>query len=228
MTNLLKSAALAATIAAVALTAPAVAQRGAAAAPAGTVVAVADVDVAVQQSAAWASATAQIRTTYAPQIANLEARRTALQTQLQTLGQTVQTEQARTPANQTAVNNAITAYQNAERAAQAELQQLSAPIDQSVAYVREQISLRLSEAVRTAATARRVDIVLTDGAAIWQADATNINTEIVRELNRLVPTVQIVPPAGYQPGALIRAAQQQAQGAAPAAPAPAAAQPQSR
>jgi Skp family chaperone for outer membrane proteins len=195
-------------------------------------VATADVDAAVQQSAAFTTAVTQMQTTYAAQIQARNTRAQALQTELQTLQQAAVTEQNRQPRNQQAYQAAVTAFQNRQAAAQQELRTLSQPIDVAVAYVREQITLRLAEAVRAATTARRVDILLTNEAVVWRADTADITSAVVTELNRLVPTVQIVPPQGYEPGSLLRAQQAQAAGqpAAPGAPtpAPAPAQPQTR
>mgnify|MGYP002654443446 CR=1 FL=1 len=217
-----KSAALVAALAAAtAFTTPALAQRGGAA-PAAPVVVVADIDAAVQQSAAFTTAVTQIQTTYAPQIQNLNVRRQALQTELQTLFQAAQTAQAATPPNEQNVQNAIRAFQTAQQAAEREIATLNAPIELAVSYVQEQITLRMNEAVTAARTARRADIVLTRGAAIQVADSANITPAIVVELNRLVPNVQIVPPQGYEPGSLMRAQQQQAAAAAAGTPAPAA------
>ena len=228
MTNMIKSAAAAAVLAtaAIAASTPALAQRGGTAAATGNpVVVVADVEAAVQQSAAFQAAVAQIRTTYAAQITNIETRRTALQTELQTLYQAVQTEQNRNPRNQTALETAARNFQTRQQAAERELAELNAPIELAVSYAQEQITLRVGDAVNTARTARRADLVLTRNAAVGDvAPSADLTPAIVTELNRLVPSVQITPPAGYQPGALMRAAQQQAAGQ-PAAPAQ---QPQTR
>ena len=213
MTKTLTSAAVAAIIAATALVPTAAsAQRGAAATTANPVVVVADVEGAVQQSAAFQAAVAQIRTTYAAQISNIDTRRTALQAELQPLYQAVQTEQSRNPRNQTAYEAAVRAFQTRQQAAERELTDLNAPIELAVAYAQEQITLRVNDAVTAARTTRRADIVLTRNAAIWASDAADLTPAIVTELNRIVPTVTITPPAGYQPGALMRAAQQQAAG----------------
>ena len=185
-------------------------------------VVIADVDAAVQQSAAFTTAVSQIQTTYAPQIQNLNTRRQALQGELQTLFQAAQAAQAATPRNEQAVQTAIREFQTRQQAAEREIGELNAPIELAVAYVQEQITLRMNEAVTAARTARRADIVLTRGAAIQVADSANITPAIVAELNRLVPNVQIVPPQGYEPGSLVRAAQQQAAAAAAGTPAPAA------
>ena len=208
---------LASAIALSAVTAvPAVAQR-AAATPA-PVVATADVDAAVQQSNAFTVAVTQIQTTYAPQIANRATAAQALQTELQALGAVAQGEQARSPQNPTALAAAITAFRTRQQSAEQELQALSQPIDLAVTYVREQITLQLSDAVRAATTARRIDVLLNNEAIVWRAETADLTPTIVTELNRLVPLVQIVPPAGYQPGMLLRAQQANA-AAAPAVPA---------
>ena len=221
----LAAAAASMAIAAVGLASPAVAQRGSAAAT--TNVAVADPDAVIQQSAAFTVATQQIQTTYAAQITNLNTRRQALITELQPLETAVRTEQARSPQNAAALTAAENAYRTRAAAAQQELSTLQAPIELAVTYVREQISLRLNEAIQAAVTARRIDVLVSDGAVIWNAPAANLNSAIVTELNRLVPNAQIVPPQGYQPGQLLRA-QQQAQATAAGQPAAPAAQPQTR
>lgn len=221
ITNFKSAALVAALAAATAFSTPALAQRGGAA-TAAPVVVVADVDAAVQQSAAFTTAVAQIQTTYAPQIQNLNTRRQALQGELQTLFQAAQAAQAATPRNEQAVQTAIREFQTRQQAAEREIAELNAPIELAVSYVQEQITLRVNEAVTAARTARRADIVLTRGAAIQVSESANITPAIVAELNRLVPNVQIVPPQGYEPGSLMRAAQQQAQAAAAGTPAPAA------
>lgn len=232
MTNFLKAALLGtAAIATPMLAAsPALAQNRPAAPP---VVATADVDAAVQQSAAFTTAITQMQTTYAAQITARNTRAQALQTELQALQTAAVTEQNRQPRNATAYQAAVTAFQTRQNAAQQELRTLSQPIDLAIAYVREQITLRLAEAVRAATTARRVDVLLTNEGVIWRNDSADMTAAIVTELNRLVPNVQIVPPQGYEPGALLRAQQAQAAGqpaapGAPAAPTPPPVQPQTR
>ncbi|MEQ1724709.1 MAG: OmpH family outer membrane protein [Sphingopyxis sp.] len=199
---------------------PALAQR--AAAVTAPVVATADVDGAVQQSAAFTTAATQIQTTYAAQLANRTVRAQALQAELTALRTAAVTEQGRTPQNAAALQAAIAAFTTRQQAAEQELQTLSQPIDLAVTYVREQITLKLSDAVRAATTARRVDVLLNNEAVVWRAETVDLTPAIVAELNRLVPNVAIVPPEGYQPGMLLRAQQ------ANAATAPAPAAPQTR
>ncbi|NKB16634.1 MAG: OmpH family outer membrane protein, partial [Sphingomonadales bacterium] len=187
------------------LTTPAFAQsRGA---TASTAVGIANLDQAVQQSAANATAIQQIQVTYAAQIAQHQARATALQAELQQLGAVVQGEQARNPQNSTALQAAVQAFTTRRTSAQQELGQILAPVELAVAYVREQITMRLTEALTATATARRLDVILTQEAAVHVSPSADVTAAVVTELNRLVPSVQIVPPQGYQPGALMRAAQ---------------------
>ncbi len=228
MTKTFKSAALAATVAAAALLAtPAAAQRNAA--PAAPVVGYVDVEGAIAQSNAYRVAQTQVEQTYGPQLQSIEARATALQTEIQPLLAAAQAEAARTPRNEQAYNNAVRAFQTRQQAAQAEVDQLQAPIRLAQAYIQEQIAVRAREAITAARTARRVDVVLTAGAVLDAVPTANMTDTVVTELNRLVPNVQIVPPAGYEPGALQRAQLQAAAAAAqPGAAAPAPAQPETR
>ena len=223
MKTLIKAVALSATAiaASTVVAAPALAQSRTAA-PAAPVVATANVDGAIQGTTAFTTAVTQIQTSYAPQIQARATRAQALQTELQTLGATAQAEQNRQPQNATALAAAVNAYRTREQSAQAELQQLSAPIDLAVTYVREQITLKLQDAVNAATTARRVDMLVNSDAVFWNNANADLTQAITAELNRLVPSVQAIPPAGYQPGMLLRA---QAQAAAPAVPAAPAAAP---
>jgi Skp family chaperone for outer membrane proteins len=215
-------------IAVTAVATPAAAQRNAAAA---TRYGVFDAEAAVQRSAAFTTAVQQIQVTYAPQIQARDARATALNTELQPLLTAAQTQAAANPRNETAFNAAVTAYQTRAQAAERELQTLAQPYELAVQYAREQIGMRLRDALQAAATSRSLDLVLVSDAVAYRADTIDVTPAVITELNRLIPNVQIVPPAGYRPGQLQQAAAQQAAAAAAAAnPAatPAPAQPQTR
>ena len=88
--------------------------------------------------------------------------------------------------------------QQAQQTGQAELQRLTQPVALARAYVEQQIVAKLDDALKAATES-------------FGAGA-DITPAVITELNALVPSVGITPPAGWQPG--------QAQGAA-AAPAPA-------
>ncbi|MBA3941839.1 MAG: outer membrane chaperone Skp [Sphingopyxis sp.] len=191
-------------------------------------VAVADVRVAAGRSNAFTVASQQIETTYKAQIDQQQARGQTLQAEINVLIAKYNEESKKTPQNQAALQAAGKAVQDKQRAAQAELQQIGAPVELAIAYVEDQISVRMMEAVRGAMTARKVDLLLQPNAVIRREESTDITDAIVAELNRILPNVSIAVPAGYQPGQLVEQANQQAlnaaraaQGTRPATPAPA-------
>jgi Skp family chaperone for outer membrane proteins len=197
----------------VALVAPAAAQVAG--------VAVADPNAAVAQSTAWRNAAQQIQTTYKAQIDQAEARRQAVAKELQPLYTKFEADQRANAAEATLRTQAQT-IQTRETAANQELARLTAPAQRAQAYAIEQIQAQLGAAVTAATTRKNVQLLLAPNATLFAQPATNITADITTELNRLVPSVSITPPANWQPG------QQQQAGAAPAAaPAPAAVPPAS-
>ncbi|MCI4588793.1 OmpH family outer membrane protein [Sphingobium sp. BYY-5] len=210
MKTIVKAAALVlAPMTALALTAvPAAAQSKAG-------IAVADLQRAVGTSAAYTAARTQIQTTYKPQIDAFNTRKTAIDADLKTKGDALQAalraaNNKPTPALETQYQQ----FQQSQQTAQAELQQMGQPIALANAYVEEQIAARLSDALKTAMTKAKVDLVLSPEATVSYQPAVDITDEVVTELNALVPSVGITPPAGWQPGR-----QGQAGAAAPATPA---------
>ena len=190
MKTILKAALFAAAPIAIAIPATAQAVDG---------IAVADIQGAVQKSAAFVSAMAQMKTTYATQISTFETRSKALQAEIAPLVTAFQAAQkANTP--QATLQTQYTAIQTKQQAAQAELQRLSAPIARAQGYVEEQIGTRLEAALKAAMVARKVNLVLNPQATISYQPAVDITDAVVAELNKTVPSVSITPPAGWQPG----------------------------
>jgi Skp family chaperone for outer membrane proteins len=187
-------------------------------------VAVADPEAAVANSRAWTAARTQIQTTYKTQLDQAETRRQALANELRPLVQAYQTAAAAPNANQATLQSQAQAIQTREQAANQELGRLTEPAQRAQAYALEQISARLQEAVQGAVRARNVQLLVRPNAALFAQPTADVTAAITTELDRLVPTVGITPPAGWQPG------QQRAQAAAgaaapataPATPAPAA------
>ncbi len=175
-------------------------------------VGVADLDKAVADSAAYSSAIAQIKTTYASQIAQVEARSKVLQGELQALATAFQAAQKAPGANQAALQTQYNNIKAKEQAAQAELGQLSTPFDRARAYAVEQITAKLSGAAKAVMAARSLNVVVPPQATVLFDPKADVTTAITMELNKLVPTVSIAVPATWQPGG---------QGATPAATAPA-------
>lgn len=212
MSRLFKAAALAATVM---IGVPMAADQDAMA-QSRTGVAVADLRGAAARSAAFTNARTQIGTTYKAQIDARNARAQALEAEIAPLAQRYQAELQRTPRNQQALQAAATALQNRQRTAQEEVTRLGAQIDLALAYVEDQIALRLNDAVRQAMTKRKVDLLIQPEAVYRVEPYVDITDAVTAEINALVPSAQIVPPAGYQPGALQQARQQQTTPTAPA------------
>ncbi len=199
---------------AAALVAPALAATAASA----QTIAVANPEGAVANSKAWSAARAQIETTYKAQLDQANARREAVGRELQPLVTAFNTARAAPNANQAALQTQAQAIQTREQAAQAELSRLTAPAQRAQAYAIEQISGRLSDAVQAVVRARNVTMLVRPDAVLFANPTADVTAAITTELDRLVPSVGITPPANWQPG-------QQQQGAAPAAAAPAATTP---
>lgn len=175
---------------------------------------VVNLDQAVAQSNAFRAAMTQMQTTYKANIDQFNTRQTALQTELKQKQDALQAAataagQSPTPAQRTALQTQYEQLQQRAQQAQAELQRIGTPIELARQYVIEQISEKVPEALRGAMTDTKVDLVLKAGAAEAYQPGVEITAAVVAKLNTLVPSVGVVPPAGWQPG-------QQA-GAAPAA-----------
>lgn len=183
-------------------------------------IAVVDLQRAVGTSAAYTLARTQIQTTYKAQIDAFNTRKTAIDADLKTKSDALQAAMKAAGGKPTpALETQYQTLQQDGQKAQAELQRLSQPIRLADAYVQEQIEAKLSDAIKTAMTKAKVDLVLNPEATVSYQPSVDITASVVAELNALVPSVGIVPPAGWQPGQ---------QGAAPAAPANPSQQPQSR
>lgn len=210
---------------------PALAQRTAAAAAAPVVAGIgyANIEAAEAATAAYKTAEAQRPVTYKAQFDQAEARGKALNDQLKPLIDKFNADRAAPNANQAALQQQAQAIQQIQQNGQAELQRILQPVAFSQAYVAEQIEGKLQQAVDTAMTRRGITLLLKPEALLQvNGAAYNLTSEITAQLNALLPTAQLVPPAGWEPRELRDAkAQQAAQAgqAAPAAPAPAPARP---
>jgi Skp family chaperone for outer membrane proteins len=220
MKTIIKAAALAlAPMTAIVLTsAPAAAQSK-------TGIAVVDLQRAVATSSAYSTARTQIQTTYKAQIDSFTARKNAIDADLKAKGTALEAAMKAAGGKPTpAIQTQYDAYQKAGQNGQAELQRLGQPIALANAYVEEQISAKLSDALKSAMTKAKVDLILAPDATVSYQPTVDITQQVVTELNALVPSVGITPPAGWQPGG----ARGQAPTPAAAAPANPSQQPTSR
>ncbi|MDR6790019.1 Skp family chaperone for outer membrane proteins [Sphingomonas sp. BE138] len=163
-------------------------------------IAVADPEAAVANSKAWAAARGQIQTTYKAQIDQANTRRQAITSELQPLVAAYQKAAAAPGATEASLRTQAQAIQTREQSANAELQRLTAPASRAQAYALEQISAKLPDAVNAAVRAKNVSLLLRPNAALFAQPTTDITSAITAELDRVVPTVGITPPANWQPG----------------------------
>ncbi|MBN8846681.1 MULTISPECIES: OmpH family outer membrane protein [unclassified Sphingomonas] len=175
-------------------------------------VAVVDPDGAVAGSNAWKTAAGQLQTTYKATLDQAETRRQAISTELQPLVTKLQNDQKANVA-QAQLQTQLQTIQSKEQAGNAELQRMTAPYVRARAYAIEQIQQQLKAAIDAAAARKRASIVLGPNDVVHLDPAGDLTADVTTELNRLVPSVSIAPPANWQPG-------QQGQAGAPAAPAP--------
>lgn len=211
--------------------APAAAAAGAGA-TSGQIVAglaVADFDAVRDNSDAVRAAGQQRPTTYKAQLDAYTARAAVLQAQLNPMIEKINKDAAAPNPNQADLVAQNTAIQKFQESAKAELAALSKPVVYSELFVKEQVEAKMEAAVKAAMAKHRVSIILNPQAVTAiNNGAYNLNAAILAEVNALIPTAQLVPPANWEPLEVRQARAQQAaqQGQAPA-PAPAAAAPAS-
>lgn len=163
-------------------------------------IAVANPEAAVANSRAWATARGQIQTTYKTQLDQADARRRAISAELQPLVTAYQTAAGVPGASEASLRPQAQAIQTRENAANQELARLTGPAQRAQAYALEQISGRLKDAIDGASRARNASLVLRPDAALSVQPAADITAAVTTELDRLVPTVSVTPPANWQPG----------------------------
>ena len=186
-----------------------------AAASAQSEIAYANPEGVVQASNAFRTANQQRQTTYKAQFDAYEKRRGELEAQMQGLQKAFEAARSAPNPNTASLQQQAQQIQALQQSAQAELQKITQPIVYSQAYVQEQLEAKLPAAVNAAMAKRGVKLLLNQEAVILESANYNLNPAIVAELNTMLPSAQIVPPAGWEPRQVREARAQQ--GAAPAA-----------
>lgn len=215
MNKMIKLAAAIATPVAIVAALPTVASAQA------TSVAIANPDEAVQKSNAFVLAINQIKITHKATIDQFNARQTAINNEMQPLVTAFQNAQRAPNPNQTTLQTQATTLRSKQEAAQKELNTIYMPVAKAQAFAEEQIYTKLDAAIKSAMTKKKIALVLSPQAAVSYQPVADITNDIVAELNTMIPSASITPPANWQPGQPAAAA-----AAAPAAPAPQPAKPQ--
>ena len=185
-------------------------------------IAVANPTAIVALSNAFKVAEQQRPVTYKAQIDQANARKTQIEAQLRPMATKLQAD-AQAPnaaSNQAALQQQYAQIQQIEQSGQNEINQILQPVALSRAYVVEQIGDKLEQATKQAMTKQKIEILLDAQSVINAGEPYNLNQAILNEVNVLLPSAQLVPPAGWLPRAQ-REQQAQQQGGTPAAAAPA-------
>lgn len=200
-------------------------------------IATAETAVAIARSKALGAAYQQIGTQYTAAVQQMQAKRqeiNGLNTQLDT-NKDKELTQAELDVAIKAKNPLLTQID----AKQKEISTLQDPIILAQLYAVEQIALKYEVAQQAVVTAKKINVILAPDAFVWAPEAVDVTAAITAELDKVVPSVAIVPPANWRPSRQVgtlyqqiqqlfnNAAQMQAAQAA-AAPATPAAQPESR
>ncbi|HEX7751596.1 MAG TPA: OmpH family outer membrane protein, partial [Novosphingobium sp.] len=199
-------------------------QRTAAAGPIVPGLGVANLDAVRANSNAFKTAQQQRPTTYKAQIDQANSRATQLQAQLKPLADKFDADRRAANPNQAALQQQYGQIQQLQQSGQDEINRIMQPVALSEAYVVEQINDKLGQAIKQAIAKRKISLLITPDSIIDADNAYNMNQPILDELNVLLPSAQLVPPAGWEPREVreqkaAAAARQQGGAAAPAQPA---------
>lgn len=188
-----------------------------------------NIPAVIGNSNAFKAAEQQRPVTYKAQLDQAENRRKQIQAQLDPLVNKFEADRKSGKVADAQLQQQAAQIQQIEQSGQRELQQILAPVSMSRAYVEEQISDKLNQAVEDAAKKAKVSLVVTPDNILFADPGYNLNQAVLNELNTALPNAQLVPPQGWLPRQL-REQQEAAQGQAqPAQPSqPAGPQPQGR
>src|SRR3546814_3747634 len=121
-----------------------------------------------------------------------QSRGQTLQAEINVLIAKYNEEAKKTPQNQAALQAAAKAVQDKRQAAQQELGRIGAPVDLAIAYVEDQISVRMNEAIKAAMTAKKVDLLLNPDAVLARAHNVDITAIGRAHVRTPVTTAHIV------------------------------------
>lgn len=183
-------------------------------------IAIANPSAVVAASSAYQTAQTQRPTTYKPQIDQANARKAQIEAQLKPLVDKLQADSKAANPNRAALQQQYEQIQQIEQAGQQQIQQILEPLNLSQQYVLEQIGDKLDAATQAAMDKKKITLVLDSQSVIKAGQVYNLNQDILAELNKAIPSAQLVPPAGWLPRA-----QREQQAQAQAAQAATAAQP---
>lgn len=169
----------------------------------------------VAQAKAFGAARQQIETTYKAAFDQIQARRTAMQKELEPLVAQLDTNKDKNvsddelKAAQAAKNPAIEKIRTAQTNAETEIGRLSNPAARAELFAIESILRQYEAAQLKVVNARKISVVLQPEVIMYAPDAADVSSAIVAEIDKVSPTVSIQPPADWQPSRETMQIQQQ-------------------
>lgn len=173
-------------------------------------IAIADLDAAIASSNAYRSGVQQAQQYYKPTIDAAQAKLDQYNAQLKVKVDQLKADAAAKKPD-AVLQQEYADIKKMESQRDEEVNQLIQPYVFAESYIREQIESKIGQAVQNAAAKRGFTILLRPETVYIAAPAYDVTAAIVQELNTLLPSVQIVPPAGWVPREM-RQQQQQQQG----------------
>lgn len=158
-------------------------------------IATVDISRTIIGSTAFQTAYEQVNTTYQAQNEQRRAKAQERQTLLQSFDTNgdKQVNDSELAAKQNTAD--FTKLQTLEQ----EIQALNNQIDGARVYAVEQIIAQYSAALQDVTTRQQIKIVLEPGALLYAPPEADITQAVTTALNAKVPSVGVVPPAGWQP-----------------------------
>ena len=197
-------------------------QQGAATGPMVPGLGIASRDEVIATSTAFKVAQQQRPVTYKATLDAAQTRAQQIDAQLKPLIDKLQADSRASNPNQTALQQQYGQIQQIQQAGQQEVTRMLEPVQLSEAYVIEQIDEKMGAAVQAAMVKNNITMVLGPQATFSFNTKYNLSPAIVAEIDKALPSAQLVPPQGWEPREMREARAAQAarsgQPAAPAAP----------
>ncbi|OCC24909.1 hypothetical protein MB02_05500 [Croceicoccus estronivorus] len=158
-----------------------------------------NINAVVANSQAYKTAEEQRPVTYKAQYDAAKAKKAQIEAQLKPLIDKFNADRAAASPNEASLQQQAATIQQIQESGQREIQTIMQPAVLSNAYVEEQINDKLSDAVDAAAKAAKISLVMAPDTVLFADDSYNLTQQVLNELNKILPTAQLVPPQGWLP-----------------------------
>ncbi|WP_448664529.1 OmpH family outer membrane protein [Sphingomonas sp. CJ20] len=169
----------------------------------------------VAGSKAFTAARQQISTTFKASFDQIQARRDALQKEVEPLLMQLDTNKDKQisddeiKAAQAAKNPVLDRLKTLQTTAEGDIAKLTNPAARAELFAIESILRQYEAAQLRVVNARKISVVLSPEVFMYAPDSADISSAIVAELDKTLPTVGIQAPADWQPSRETLAIQQQ-------------------